>query len=182
MPLPSCLPSYRDLGTPIASVSDIYVVQNSIASSTIYLSHRYLCSIWILIYPFNIFMHGSFGYIHRKNIGIHILISLTRWVIKCTMISKNEREKYISSWHKIMIASFSNSSNLVELITFLQIVSKNRQRWLMTYLTIFGKIPQIVTRRRSCVKTKQSWDFKPISFKYSIFTRLWYLKSVLMVL
>jgi len=52
--------------------------------------------------------------------------------------------KYISSLHKIMIVSFSNSFNLVGSITFLQIVLKNRQTRLLTCLTFSGRILQIV--------------------------------------
>ena len=65
--------------------------------------------------------------------GPHSLISLTRWTIKWTIISKKEGGKYISSWHNIMMASFFNSSNLVGSITFLQITLKNKQRrwWLV---------------------------------------------------
>jgi len=32
----------------------------------------------------------------------------------------------------------------------------------MTCLTFFGRIPQIVIKRRSCIRTWQSWDFKLI--------------------
>jgi len=44
-----------------------------------------------------------------------------------------------------MIASFSNSSNLVGSITLLQIALKNKQRRVMTCLTFFGRIPRIAT-------------------------------------
>ena len=106
------------------------------------------------------------------NTGPHIIISLTIWTIKWTMISKNEGEKYISGWLKRMIALFSKSSNLVGSITFLQIALMNRQRRVMTYLTFFSRILQITTKRRSCIRTWQSWDFKPISFKFFIEMRL----------
>ena len=128
------------------------------------LNNRCFWSIWIL--------HIPFEYFHASLNGPHILISLTRWTIKWTMIWKNEGGKYISSWHKIMIVSFSNSSNLVGSITFLQIALKNRQRRVMTCLTLFGRIPRIATGRRSCIRTWQLWDFKPISFKSFIETGL----------
>jgi len=123
-------------------------------------------------YPFNIFMYLLIGYIHLKNIGPHILISLTRWIIKWTMMSKNEGGKYILSWHKITIASFSKSSNVARSITFWQILLKNMQRRVMTCLTLLGKMPRITTGRSCWMRTWQSWDFKPTSFKSFIETRL----------
>jgi len=87
-------------------------------------------------------------------------------------MSKNEGEKYISSWHKIMITSFSNSSKLLGSINFLKIAWKNMHRRVITCQTFFGKIPRIETERKSCMRTWQSWDFKPISFKSWIDTTL----------
>jgi len=91
VPLPWCLPSYRDLGMPITFISNIYVTQHSMASSTIYLS-TIDASSWYRFstYHFNILMHCSIGYIYHKKREPHILISLTKWTIKWTMISKNK--------------------------------------------------------------------------------------------
>jgi len=62
----------------IVSTSDIYLVQNLIASSAIYLSTINASGRYgFFTYPLNIFMHLSIGYIHSKN-TTRIPISLTR--------------------------------------------------------------------------------------------------------
>ena len=72
---------------------------------------------WFFVYPFNTFMYRSTGYIHHKKTRPHNQISLTRWTIKWTIMSKNDGGKYISIWQRTMAASFSNSSNLLGSMT-----------------------------------------------------------------
>ena len=43
-------------------------------------------------------MYHLTGYIHHKKMGPHNLISFTRWTIKWTIMSKNDRGKYIANW------------------------------------------------------------------------------------
>ena len=78
-------------------------------------------------------------------------------------MSKNEGGKYISS---------CLTCKLLESMNFLQIELKNMNKRVITCLIFFGKTLRIATGRRSCMRTWQSWHFKPIRFKSCIDTRL----------
>ena len=103
--------------------------------------------------------------------GPHNLISLTRWTIKSTLTSKNEEGKYISNWHKIIAVSFSKSSNYRRSMTLVYMALKKNHRRVMACLTLLGKMSRIATAKSCCIKTWQSWDFKPTNFIYFTCTR-----------
>ena len=117
-------------------------------------------------------MYYSTGYIHRKKMGPHNRISFTRWTIKWTIMSKNDRGKYISNWQRTMVASFSKSSNCRESMTLLQIELKTKHKWVMETLTLSGKILWIATANSCCTNTRKSWDFKPTNSRSLRDTRL----------
>ena len=117
-------------------------------------------------------MYRSTGYIHRKKMGPQNLISLTRWTITWTIMSKNDKGKYISNWERTMVASFSKSSNCRGSMTLLQIALKKNHKQVMAILTLSGKIPWIATTNSCCINTWQSWDFKPTNLKSLIDIRL----------
>jgi len=49
-------------------------------------------------------------------------------------------------------------------MTLLQIEEKNEHKRVIVCRTFFGKIPRITTNNNFCIKTWQSWDFRPTSF------------------
>jgi len=128
--------------------------------------------LWFFTYPLNIFMSYSNEYIYLKKTGPHSLISLTKWTIRCTMISKNEGEKYISSWHNVTTIFFCNSSSFSGSITLLHTALKKKHSWVMTWRTCFRSIERIATDN-NCYINAWQWDFKPTSFNSFIDTRLW---------
>jgi len=117
-------------------------------------------------------MYRSIGCIHHKKIEPHDQISVTRWTIRWTMMSKNDGGKCISNWQRTMKTSFSKSSNCWGSMTLLHITLKRKHKRVMATLTLSGKIPWIATGNRCCIKTWQSWDFKPTNFRSLRVTRL----------
>ena len=117
------------------------------------------------------------GYIHLKYTGPQNLISLTTWTSKCTMMSKNNGGKNISSWHKMITISAWSSSNFKGSMTLLQIEEKNAHKRVIVCLTFFGKIPRIATGNNCCIQMWQSWDFRLTSFKSCMDTKLWIFKE-----
>ena len=87
-------------------------------------------------------------------------------------MSKNEGGKYISNWHKIIEASFSSSSNLRRSTTLLHMALKKKHRWVMACVTFLGKMSCITKANSCCIKTWQSWDFKPTNLRSFNCTRL----------
>ena len=87
-------------------------------------------------------------------------------------MSKNERGKYISNWHMIIIASFSSSSNLRGSMTLQHMALKRKHEGVMACLTFLGKMSRIATTNSCCIMTWQSWDFKPTNFRSFNCTRL----------
>jgi len=161
-------------GTPTSFAFAMQSEQNLILSSAIYLSiieasRRY----WFFTYVFKIFIYRSMGHIHLKYTGPQNLISLTRWTSKCTMTSKNDGGKNISSWHKMITISAWSSSNFKGAMTLLQFEKKNAYKRVIVCLTFLGKIPRIATGNNYCIKMWQSWDFRPTSFKSCMDTKLW---------
>jgi len=68
--------------------------------------------------------------------------------------------------------SLWRSSNFTGSTTLLQIEEKNESKRVIVSWTFLGKILWIATGNNYCIKTWQSWDFKPTSFKYCIDTKL----------
>jgi len=172
-PLFLTLLSCRDSGSPTYFGFSMYSEQNLITSFVMYLSKidaSRQCRFFI--YHFKNFMYRSTGYIHRKKMGSHDLIFLTRWIIKWIVMSKNKGGKYISNWHKIIATSFSKSSNFKGSITLLHMTLKKKHRWVMACLTLLGKMSWIAMTSSCCIKTWQSWDFKPTNFRSFNYTRL----------
>ena len=107
-------------------------------------------------------MYRSTGYIHRKKTRPHNLISLTRWTIKWIIMSKNDGEKYISNWQR-----------KIQLLRVNDFATDNiKHKRVMATLTLLGKILQIAIDNSCCIKTWQSWDFKPNNFISLRATRL----------
>jgi len=121
--------------------------------------------LWFLTYPFNIFMYHSNRYIHLKKIGPHSLISLTKWTVRCTMISKNWR------WKIYFKLTQHNHNILLQLIQFLgsitvlHIALKKKQSWVMAWRSCFRSIEHIKTGNNYCNNAWQSWNFRQINFR-----------------
>jgi len=123
VPLPLILESWRLWGTPTSLAVLIYSKQNSIASSTIYLSTMLAFGqYWFFLYPFNTFMYRSIGYIQCKKIGPQNRISRTRWIIKWIMMSKNDGGKYISNSQRIVEASFMMMNQTILMMPKAQVI------------------------------------------------------------
>ena len=71
------------------------------------------------------------------------MISLTRWTIKWTMMSKKAGGKYISNWHNIIAASFSNSFNFTGSRTLLHMALKKKHSRVMANLTLLSKMSRM---------------------------------------
>ena len=93
VPLPAGDWSSQVSGRPTNLNGAMYCEQNSIHSSTTYLSTIEASGrCWFLVKPFNTFMYCLNGYIHCKTTEPHNRISLTRWTTKCTIMSKKIEE------------------------------------------------------------------------------------------
>jgi len=87
-------------------------------------------------------------------------------------MSKNAGGKYISSWHNVMTASFSSSSNMARSRTLLHMTMKKKHNRVMACLTLLGKMSRMAMANNCCIKMWQSWDFKPTNFRSFNCTRL----------
>ena len=87
-------------------------------------------------------------------------------------MSKNEGGKYISNWQRIMVTSFSKSSNFWGSMTLRQIALKKKHKRVMATQTLSGKTPWMATRKSYYINMWQSWDFKPTNLRSFTDTRL----------
>ena len=87
-------------------------------------------------------------------------------------MSKKAGGKYISNWHNIIVASFSTSSNFTGSRTLLHMALKKKHNRVMASLTLLGKLSCLVMANNCCIKTWQSWDFKPTNLRSFNCTRL----------
>jgi len=76
------------------------------------------------------------------------------------------------NWHKMITILAWSSSNFKGSMTLPQIEEKNVHKRVIVYLIVLGKILRIATGNNCCIKMWQSWDFRPISFKSCMDTKL----------
>ena len=124
-------------------------------------------------------MYHSIEYIHHKKTGPHNLISLTRWIIKWIIMSKNEGRKYIFNWQRMMETSFFKSSNCWGSMNLLKITLKKKHKRVMATLTLSGKILRMATDNSCCINSdNHETSGQPIWDHWQI-QGSWYLKSIL---
>ena len=111
-------------------------------------------------------------YIQRIYTSPRNSIFLTKHIVKWIMMSKNDGGKYCSNKHNVWTISSFIAFSLDTSTVFAQIALKNKHNFVIANLTRFWSISLRVTGNNCCVNAWQSWDFKLMSLKSFIETKL----------